>query len=59
MVFPEDQSLRFQEFLTTTGLQLKDDPGLRLIYLSFFLVMVSIYISFLSYSQISILGQNF
>jgi len=52
VVFPEDQSLRFQEFLTTTGLQLKEDPGLRLIYLSFFLVMVSIYISFLSYSQI-------
>lgn len=44
--------LQFLEFLTITGLQLKTDPGINTIYFSFFLLMVSTYVSFISYSQI-------
>lgn len=47
-----DTSLTFSEFLTSTGLQIKADPGIRTVYLAFFLLMVSTYVSFISYSQI-------
>ena len=40
------------DFITSTGLQIKSDPGINIVYLSFLLLMVSIYISFLTYSQI-------
>lgn len=48
----ETETLVFCDFLTSTGLQLKEDPGLRLVYFAFFLLMVSTYTSFISYSQI-------
>jgi len=38
--------------LVTTGLQVKSDPGIPTVYLSFFLLMLSIYVSFFTYSQI-------
>ena len=47
-----NSSLRFEELITSTGLQIKEDPGVKIVYLSFLIIMVSIYISFLSYSQI-------
>jgi cytochrome c biogenesis protein len=40
------------DFLTSTGVQIKSDPGISTVYLSFLLLMVSIYVSFLTYSQI-------
>jgi cytochrome c biogenesis protein len=40
------------ELITSTGLQIKTDPGLRVVYLSFFLLIFSVYASFISYSQI-------
>ena len=46
------EKLVFSEFLTSTGLQIKTDPGLRIVYLSFFLLIISTYTSFISYSQI-------
>ena len=36
----------------STGLQIKEDLGITTIYLSFFFIMLGVYISFLSYSQI-------
>ena len=45
-------SVTFSEFITTTGLQIKTDSGIPLVYFSFLLLMVSVYISFISYSQI-------
>jgi len=50
----QDQTLNltFTEFITTTGLQIKEDPGLQTVYLSFSLLIASIYISFFSYSQV-------
>nr|YP_009313816.1 Cytochrome c biogenesis protein ccs1 [Hommersandiophycus borowitzkae]SCW22070.1 Cytochrome c biogenesis protein ccs1 [Hommersandiophycus borowitzkae] len=38
--------------LTSTGLQIKSDSGVGLIYISFFLLMSSIIISYMSFSQI-------
>ena len=45
-------SLNFVSYLTTTGLQIKSDPGIQTVYLSFLLLMLSIYVSFFTYSQI-------
>ena len=45
-------NLQFVDYLTSTGLQIKSDPGIFTIYLSFLLLMVSIYVSFFTYSQI-------
>lgn len=44
--------LQFTDFITSTGLQIKSDPGIKIVYLSFLLLMVSIYVSFFTYSQI-------
>lgn len=44
--------IQFLSFLTNTGLQIKSDPGIETVYLSFLLLMLSIYVSFFTYSQI-------
>jgi cytochrome c biogenesis protein len=49
--FQNGNTIRFSDFITTTGLQAKSDDGLILVYFSFALLMISIYFSFLSYSQ--------
>ena len=51
-------NLQFKNFITSTGLQIKEDPGLFIVYLSFLFLMISIYISFFSYSQIWGIEQN-
>ena len=45
------ETITFVDFLTSTGLQIKADPGLQTVYLAFLLLMVSTYTSFISYSQ--------
>ncbi len=45
-------NLQFSQYITSTGLQIKADPGIFTIYFSFLMLMVSIYISFFTYSQI-------
>jgi len=47
-----NSNISFSDFITTTGLQIKTDSGIPLIYFSFLLLMVSVYISFISYSQV-------
>ena len=42
----------FNDFITSTGLQIKSDPGIGIIYSSFLLLMISIYVSFFNYSQL-------
>jgi cytochrome c biogenesis protein len=44
--------LQVSDIITCTGLQVKSDPGLRTVYFSFFLLILSIYVSFFTYSQI-------
>jgi len=48
----EGLTVQVLAFLTTTGLQIKSDPGIQIVYLSFLLLMLSIYVSFFTYSQI-------
>jgi cytochrome c biogenesis protein len=46
------------EILSSTGLQIKTDPGIPIIYTGFFLLMVSTLISYITYSQIWIVKDN-
>lgn len=45
-------SLILIDILSSTGLQIKADPGITLIYLGFLFLMVSTLISYITYSQI-------
>jgi cytochrome c biogenesis protein len=46
------------DLIYITGLQIKVDPGISIIYTGFGLLMVSILISYISFSQIWILRQQ-
>jgi cytochrome c biogenesis protein len=46
------------EILSSTGLQIKTDPGIPIIYIGFFLLMISTFISYRTYSQIWIVQKN-
>nr|WOA02391.1 c-type cytochrome biogenesis protein [Gloiopeltis furcata] len=47
-----NKSLCIMEIMTSTGLQIKTDPGITEVYIGFLLLMISIIVSYLSYSQI-------
>jgi cytochrome c biogenesis protein len=42
----------FCDYITATGIQIKSDPGIPLIYMGFFLLLLSVISSYLSYSQV-------
>ena len=42
----------FKDLMVSTGLQIKTDPGLIMSYLGFFILIISIVLSYISYSQI-------
>lgn len=46
------QSITLLEILSSTGLQIKMDPGIPFIYLGFLFLMISSLISYITYSQI-------
>lgn len=46
------------EIISSTGLQVKTDPGIPLIYLGFFFLMISTLISYITYSQVWIIQKN-
>ena len=48
----------FSEIMSSTGLQIKTDPGIPIIYLGFFFLMLSTLISYITYSQIWIIQRN-
>jgi cytochrome c biogenesis protein len=52
------QPLTFLEIISSTGLQIKTDPGIPLIYGGFFFLMLSTLLSYISYSQIWIIQKN-
>lgn len=52
------QPFTLLEILSSTGLQIKTDPGIPIIYLGFFLLMLSTLISYITYSQIWIIQKN-
>ena len=52
------QPIIFLEIISSTGLQIKTDPGIPLIYLGFFFLMFSTLISYITYSQIWVIQKN-
>jgi cytochrome c biogenesis protein len=46
------QPITLLEIISATGLQIKTDPGIPIIYLGFFFLMISTLISYVSYSQV-------
>jgi cytochrome c biogenesis protein len=52
------QSMTLLEIISSTGLQIKTDPGIPIIYLGFFFLMISTLISYITYSQIWIIQKN-
>jgi cytochrome c biogenesis protein len=52
------QPLTLFEILSSTGLQIKADPGIPLIYFGFFFLMISTLISYITYSQIWLIREN-
>jgi cytochrome c biogenesis protein len=56
--FLEKSSIQLVEILSSTGLQIKSDPGIPIIYTGFFFLMISTLISYITYSQIWIYQKN-
>ena len=50
-----DFPITLVDILSSTGLQIKTDPGIPLIYTGFFFLMISTLISYITYSQIWII----
>jgi cytochrome c biogenesis protein len=50
--FSTSKKIQICEFINATGIQIKADPGLALIYSGFFFLLISILTSYISYSQI-------
>lgn len=53
-----DPRLTLLEIISSTGLQIKTDPGIPIIYTGFFFLMISTLISYISYSQIWIIQEG-
>jgi cytochrome c biogenesis protein len=51
-------SLTLIDIISSTGLQVKTDPGIPIIYIGFLFLMVSTLISYITYSQIWIVQSN-
>ena len=52
------QPLTLLEIISSTGLQIKTDPGIPMIYLGFFFLMISTLVSYITYSQIWLIQKN-
>ena len=52
------QPITLLEIISSTGLQIKTDPGIPIIYLGFFFLMVSTLISYITYSQVWIIQKE-
>jgi cytochrome c biogenesis protein len=50
--------LTLLEIISSTGLQIKTDPGVPIIYSGFFFLMISTLMSYVTYSQIWIIQKN-
>ena len=51
-------SFTLLEIISSTGLQIKTDPGIPMIYSGFFFLMISTLISYTTYSQIWIIQKK-
>jgi cytochrome c biogenesis protein len=52
------QPFTLLEIISSTGLQIKTDPGIPFIYIGFFFLMLSTLISYITYSQIWIIQKS-
>ena len=52
------QPFTLLEIISSTGLQIKTDPGIPMIYSGFFFLMISTLISYITYSQVWIIQKN-
>ena len=52
------QPLTLLEIISSTGLQIKTDPGIPFIYSGFFFLMISTLISYITYSQVWIVKKD-
>nr|YP_010337830.1 c-type cytochrome biogenensis protein [Sahlingia subintegra]UNJ17415.1 c-type cytochrome biogenensis protein [Sahlingia subintegra] len=50
--FLDGLEINFMEVISSTGLQIKSDPGIPIVYIGFFFLMLSSFLSYLNYSQI-------
>ena len=53
-----NQRLTLCEIISSTGIQIKTDPGIPMIYLGFLFLMLSTLISYITYSQIWIIQKD-
>jgi cytochrome c biogenesis protein len=53
--FSEYKQIGLVDIISSTGLQIKSDPGIILIYSGFFFLMISTLVSYITYSQIWII----
>ena len=56
--FNSNISITLMDIISSTGLQIKIDPGIPLIYTGFLFLMISTLISYITYSQIWIIQKN-
>ena len=54
----QKKSFFLKDIISSTGLQIKTDPGISIIYIGFLFLMLSILISYITYSQIWIIRKN-
>ena len=52
------QPLTLLEIISSTGVQIKTDPGIPMIYSGFFFLMISTLISYITYSQVWVVQKN-
>lgn len=50
--------MNIKEIMTSTGIQIKTDPGIPIVYTGFFILMITTVISYISYSQLWIYTDN-
>lgn len=55
----KELNIQLIDILSSTGLQIKTDPGIPIIYTGFFFLMISTLISYITYSQIWIYQRNY
>jgi cytochrome c biogenesis protein len=53
-----NEQLTLFEIISSTGLQIKTDPGIPMIYSGFFFLMLSTLISYITYSQVWMIKKN-
>ena len=52
------QPLTLLEIISSTGLQIKTDPGIPMIYSGFLFLMISTLIGYITYSQVWMIKRN-